>query len=97
MYFDGTKKTLTLACRPFIVLDECHLKTKYGEILLIVVGRGPDDQYFPIDFGVVKNETKDSCSWFIKLPLEDIDDSRWNFIYDQQKVCLIVNYISFFI
>lgn len=60
MYFDGTKKALTQACRPFISLDGCHLKNKYDGILLIVVGRNPNDQYFPIIFGVVENETNDS-------------------------------------
>ncbi|KAI5404065.1 hypothetical protein KIW84_051270 [Lathyrus oleraceus] len=41
-------------------LDGFHLKTKYGGMLLIVVGRGPNDQYFTISFEVVQNETKDS-------------------------------------
>lgn len=73
---------MTLACRPFICLDGCHLKNKYGGILLIVVGRGPNDQYLPIAFGVVENETNDSWSWVIKLSLEDIGDNIWCFISD---------------
>lgn len=59
MCFDGTKKALTLACRTFIGLNVCHLKNIYDGILLIVVGRDPNDQCFPISFGVVDNETKD--------------------------------------
>ncbi|XP_058726822.1 uncharacterized protein LOC131598214 [Vicia villosa] len=50
--FDGTKKALKLACRPFIGLDGCHLKHKYGGILLIAVGRDPNDQYLPLAFAV---------------------------------------------
>ncbi len=50
--FDGTKKGFTTACRPFIGVDGCHLKTKYGGTLLIAVGRDPNDQYYPIAFGV---------------------------------------------
>lgn len=69
MCFDGTKKALTLECRPFIGLYGCHLKNKYGVILLIVVGKDANDQYLLITFGVVENETKDSWRWFIKLLL----------------------------
>lgn len=86
MCFDRTKKALTKSCRPFISLDECHLKHKYGGILLIVVGRDPNDQYLPISFVVVETESKYSWSWFMKLLLEYIGDSRWCFISDQQKI-----------
>ena len=41
--FDGCKRAIN-ACRPFIGLDGCHLKNKYGGILLIVVGRDPNDE-----------------------------------------------------
>ncbi|XP_058752080.1 uncharacterized protein LOC131625205 [Vicia villosa] len=85
MCFDGTKMALKKACRPFIGLDGCHLKHKYGGILLIAVGRDPNDQYLPIAFAVVENESKDTWSWFMKLLLEDIGDGRWCFISDQQK------------
>ncbi|KAI5420213.1 hypothetical protein KIW84_044123 [Lathyrus oleraceus] len=37
--------------RPFIGVDECHLNTKYGGTLLIVVGRDPNDKYYPLAFG----------------------------------------------
>ena len=36
-----------------------HLKIKYGGQLLIDVGRDPNDQYFPLAFGVVETETKE--------------------------------------
>lgn len=61
-------------------------------ILLIAVGRDSNDHYLPITFGVVNNETKDTWNWFVKLTLED---SRWCFIYDQQKVCILVNVYNF--
>ncbi|KAI5420214.1 hypothetical protein KIW84_044123 [Lathyrus oleraceus] len=46
--------------RPFIGVDECHLNTKYGGTLLIVVGRDPNDKYYPLAFGVCETETKES-------------------------------------
>lgn len=82
IFFDGTKNTLTKTCIPFIGLDWCNMKNKYGGILLIIIGRDHNDQYFPTAFGVVENETKDSWSWFIKLIIEDIGESRQCFISD---------------
>ncbi|XP_058742407.1 uncharacterized protein LOC131614886 [Vicia villosa] len=83
--FDGNKKAMTKTCKPFIGLDGCHLKHRYGGIMLIAVGRDPNDQYLPVAFAVVESETKDTWSWFMKLLIEDIGDGRWCFISDQQK------------
>ncbi|XP_050888646.1 uncharacterized protein LOC127093787 [Lathyrus oleraceus] len=84
--FDGCKKGFIHGCRPFVGVDGCHLKTKYGGQLLIAVGRDANDQYFPLAFGVVENETKESWRWFIQLLMEDIgQDRRYVFISDQQK------------
>jgi hypothetical protein len=56
--FDGAKRALKIACRPFIGVDGCHLKSKYGGQLLIVVGRDSNDQYLSVAFAVVETETK---------------------------------------
>ncbi|CAK8568593.1 unnamed protein product [Lathyrus sativus] len=88
--FDGTKKALIKECRPFIGLDGCHLKHKYGGIFLIDVGSDPNDQYFLIAFEVVENEAKDSWSQFIKLLIEHIGESKWCFIFYQQKGLVLV-------
>ncbi|KAK2405578.1 hypothetical protein QL285_054800 [Trifolium repens] len=85
-YFEGSKKGFIHGCRPFIGVDGCHLKTKYGGQLLIAVGRDPNDQYFPLAFGVVETETTESCRWFLQLLMDDIGkDNRFVFISDQQK------------
>ncbi|XP_057440530.1 uncharacterized protein LOC130732514 [Lotus japonicus] len=52
MCLEGCKSAFKLTCIPFIGIDGCHLKTKYGGILLIAVGRDPNDQYFPLAFAV---------------------------------------------
>jgi len=86
---DGCKKGFVNGCRPFIGVDGCHLKTSYGGQLLVAVARDPNDQYFPLAFGVVENECKETWRWFLTLLLEDIGDiqtNRWVFISDQQKV-----------
>ncbi|XP_058767169.1 uncharacterized protein LOC131640807 [Vicia villosa] len=76
----------TIQPRPFIGVDGCHLKTKYGGQLLIAVGRDPNDQYFPLAFGVVETETKESWRWFIQLLMEDVGvETRYVFISNLQK------------
>jgi hypothetical protein len=89
--FDGCKQGFIRGCRPFIGVDGCHLKTKYGGQLLIAVGRDPNDQYFPLAFGVVETKTKESWRWFLQLLMEDVgQDKRFVFISDQQKVCTLI-------
>ena len=94
--FDGCKKGFTKGCRPFIGVDGCHLKTQYGGQLLIAVARDPNDQYYPLAFGVVETETKESWRWFMQLLMEDIGEERkYVFISDQQKVQICTNYLSY--
>ncbi|CAI8596737.1 unnamed protein product [Vicia faba] len=56
--FDGCKNGFINGRRTFVGVDGFHLKTKYRGQLLIDVGRDPNDQYFPLAFGVVETETK---------------------------------------
>ncbi|XP_058729589.1 uncharacterized protein LOC131601732 [Vicia villosa] len=89
--FEGCKKGFINGCRPFVGVDGCHLKTKYGGQLLIAVGRNPNDQYFPLAFGVVGTETKESWKWFLELLMNDVGQSnRYVFISDQQKGLVVV-------
>ena len=74
--FDGYKQAFLSSCRSFIGVDGCHLKTQYGGILLVAVGRDANDQYFPLAFGAVETETTDPWRWFLTLLLEDIGTNR---------------------
>ncbi|KAI5397557.1 hypothetical protein KIW84_063394 [Lathyrus oleraceus] len=48
--------------------------------------RYPNDQYFPLAFGVAETETKESWKWFLELLMEDIGQERsYVFISHQQK------------
>lgn len=84
--FDGCKKGFINGCIPFVGVDGCHLKTKYGGQLLIVVGKDPNDQYFPLAFGIVETECRESLKWLMELLMDDIGrDRRYVFISDQHK------------
>ena len=65
------------------------MKTTYGGQLLVAVGRDPNDLYYPLAFAAVENECKETWRWFLSLLPEDIgeiENHRWVFISDQQKV-----------
>ena len=52
MFLDG--------CRPFVRLDGCHLKDKFGEQLLSTTAKDGNDNIFSIAMVVVEQENKDS-------------------------------------
>ena len=47
-------------CRPFIGLDGCHLKGRFGGQLLFATAKDGNDNIFPVAMAVVKQENKDS-------------------------------------
>ena len=47
-------------CRPFVGLDGCHLKGKFGRHILSTTARDGNDNIFPVALGVVEQENKDS-------------------------------------
>jgi len=87
------------SCRPFIGLDGCFLKGKYGWELLTAIGRDGNEQILPIAYAVVEVENKDSWSWFLELLIEDIGGetvaAACTFISDQQKVNCTITFILF--
>ncbi|KAL5137163.1 hypothetical protein HKD37_10G027573 [Glycine soja] len=78
MCLEGPKTTFKKACKPLIGVDGCHLKSKFGGQLLIVIGRDPNDQYMPIAFVVIEIETKETWRWFLNLLFEDIGSVETN-------------------
>lgn len=72
------------------------MNTKYGGQLLIIVGRDPNDQYFPLAFGVVETETKDKLRWFIQLLMEDAgQDNTYVFIHIRKRCVVFILLIMF--
>ena len=53
-------------CRPFIGLDGCHLKGRFGGQLLSVTAKNGNDNIFPVAMAVVEQENKDSWTWFLE-------------------------------
>jgi hypothetical protein len=73
-----------------IGVDGCFLKGRYGRQLLVAVGRGPNDNIYPIAMAVVEAENKDNWSWFLETLMADLGpngSNGWTFISNRQNVC----------
>nr|XP_043620248.1 uncharacterized protein LOC122592104 [Erigeron canadensis] len=51
--------------RPVIIVDGVHLKGRYLETNLLVVGMDANNGILPIAYGVEKSETSESWTWFM--------------------------------
>ena len=58
--FTRNERGFLAGCRLLICLDGCHLKTKYGGIMLTAVGIDSNDCIYPIAFAVVEVESLSS-------------------------------------
>ncbi|GKB46874.1 transposase, MuDR, plant [Tanacetum coccineum] len=70
--FKGLKEGWLQGCRRVIGIDGCFLKTICKGELLSVVGRGENNQIYPIAWVVVIVENKDDWSWFMELLINDL-------------------------
>ena len=91
--FEAMRKGFVEACRPFIGLDGCHLKGNFGGVLLVVVSLEGNNGLFPVAYGVLECECKDSWGWFPTC-LETIigqSSSRVPYVImsDKQKVWIL--------
>ncbi|GAA0155394.1 hypothetical protein LIER_13134 [Lithospermum erythrorhizon] len=91
-----SREAFKSGCNRIVGVDGCHLKTKRGCHLLVVVGIDPNNNIFPIAYGLVEVENKSSWEWFLNHLYEDIrygvsdenEQNKWTFMSDKQK-CLI--------
>ena len=87
--FDACKRAFLAGSRPIIFLDGCHLKTKFGGILLSAIGMDPNDCIFPVGFVIVEVENTSSWKWFLialKQNLGIVNTTPWTIMSHKQKV-----------
>ena len=75
-------------CRPFVGLDGCHLKGRFGGQLLFATAKNGNDNIFPVAMAVVVQKNKDSWIWFLEQFADNIgrpDELNLVFISDRQK------------
>ena len=75
-------------CRPFVGLDGCHLKGRFGGQLLFATAKNGNDNIFPVAMAVVVQKNKDSWIWFLEQFADNIgrpEELNLIFISDRQK------------
>ncbi|KAL2931701.1 Growth hormone receptor, partial [Bienertia sinuspersici] len=95
MCFEGLKHGWKEGCRPIICLDACFLKTFLGGQLLSVVGRGANDQMYPIAWAIMEGKNNLSWEWFFKKlqsSLELGEEENLVLISDEHQVCFTFNF-----
>jgi hypothetical protein len=78
-------------------LDGCHIKTKYGSIILTTVGIDPNDCIFPIDWAIVEVESLLTWKWFLQTLKQDLqieNTSPWTIMTNKQKVRTVAASLS---
>ena len=59
-------------CRPFVKLDGCHLKGRFGRQLLSATAKDGNDNIFLVAMAVVKQKNKNNWIWFLEQFADDI-------------------------
>ena len=70
--------------------DGCHLRGKYGGVVLSAVTTDGDCGIFPVAYAVVETENKEAWAFFLTC-LENFigpwdNQKPWHFMGDRQKV-----------
>ena len=76
-------------CKPFIGLDGCHIKHRFGGKILFATAKDANDNIFLVAMAVVEQENKESWIWFLEIFADDIGmpkELQLVFISNRQKV-----------
>ena len=87
--YNAQKVGFLSGCKPFIGLDGCHLKGRFVGQLLSATAKDGNDNIVSVAVVVVKQENKDSWTWFLEQFADDIgriEELNLVFISDRQKV-----------
>ena len=88
--FNAQKVGFLGGCRPFIRLDGCHIKHRFGGQILSTTANDANDNIFPVTMVVVEQETRESWIWFLESFADDIgrlEELQLVLISNRKKIC----------
>ncbi|KAL1204387.1 hypothetical protein V5N11_034642 [Cardamine amara subsp. amara] len=91
--FAGLQEGWREACRRILHIDGTFLKWRMTGMLLVACGRDPNDQTFPLAWGIVDVESKENWVWFFEHLVEDLglqSGNGFTIASDQQKGLIAV-------
>ena len=96
---EGLRRGFLSGCSPFLFFDGCHLRGRYGGVLLSAVATDANYGIFPVAWAIVESECKDSWGFFLTCLAEFIGpfeaERHWHFMADRQKVILSSSLVQF--
>ncbi|KAL8472411.1 hypothetical protein ACS0TY_029569 [Phlomoides rotata] len=95
--FDAMKRGFRAGCRPILGIDGCHLKSKYGGVLLTAVGVDGNNNLHHVAYAVVEKENGEIWEWFLTVLKNDlgIKVEELTFMSDKQKGLIQAIYVVF--
>ncbi|KAL9224742.1 hypothetical protein vseg_000751 [Gypsophila vaccaria] len=69
----GCKQGFLTYCRPFLGVDECHLKGTYPGMCLVAIAMDDNNNLYPVAWAIVEVENGEVWCWFLSLLMEDLD------------------------
>ncbi|KAK9186817.1 hypothetical protein WN944_018206 [Citrus x changshan-huyou] len=87
MAFPAQRNALHNGCRSYIELDRCHLKSKYGGVLLVAVSIDANNGIVPLAIAVCEIENTETWTWFLEILHSYFDNGSYHitFCSDRQK------------
>ncbi|GJT87824.1 mutator type transposase [Tanacetum coccineum] len=88
VYLGAAKEGFKACMRHFLGFDGTFMKGPFPGQLLTAVGVDPNNGIYPLAYGIVETESRDSWTWFLQHLKEDLDlqdNSNFTFISDRQK------------
>ena len=87
---EGLRRGFLNGCSPFLFFDGCHLRGRYGGVLLSAVSTDANCGIFPVAWAVVESECKESWGFFLQCLERFVGpwdvEKHWHFMADRQKV-----------
>ncbi|XP_070677628.1 uncharacterized protein [Malus domestica] len=86
--YDACRKGFIEGCRTMVGFDGCHIKGNHPGQLLSAIGIDANNGMFPIAFGIVEIENKETWTWFLDIFFKDVgilNGNGWIFITDKLK------------
>jgi hypothetical protein len=89
MSLDACKRGFLAGCRPIIVIASCHIKNRFGGVMLAAVGVDLNDCIFHLAIAIVEVEDTNTWKWLLSTLKKDLEIQNtrpWTCMSDRQKV-----------
>jgi hypothetical protein len=84
----GVMKNAFAHCRPMLIVDACHIKTKFGGVIMAASAHDGDGHLVPLAIGLYAIENEENWRHFfgkLILAIPDVDQPGITVMHDREK------------